>query len=330
MSQESQKALPDALSRGASLKQLSLLNLWRSYCRHHVSSARDSLNRLLRQPLSSLMTCLVVAIALALPQVLSVAVSNIDQLGQSWQGRPSLSVYLHHNVKQPVAEKLLIELEQQESVAEGIYISPSEALQEFEAHSGFADVLGQLERNPLPPLLQLSLVEQLSLEQVQSLQANLQARPEVEQVDVDLQWLQRLQQILALGRTLIWLLSGLLALGVLLIVGNTIRLAIAARKDEILVTKTLGGTNAFVRRPFLYTGLWYGLLGGALALLLTELCLFALAGPVAKLAGSYGSDFLLMGISWFDAGFLLLASSVLGWLGAALAVGRHLAAIEPK
>lgn len=330
MSQESQKALPDALSRGASLKQLSLLNLWRSYCRHHISSARDSLNRLLRQPLSSLMTCLVVAIALALPQVLSVAVSNIDELGQSWQGRPSLSVYLHQNVKQPVAEKLLIELEQQESVAEGVYISPSEALREFEEHSGFADVLGQLERNPLPPVLQLSLVEQLSLEQVQSLQANLQARPEVEQVDVDLQWLQRLQQILALGRTLIWLLSGLLALGVLLIVGNTIRLAIAARKDEILVTKTLGGTNAFVRRPFLYTGLWYGLLGGALALLLTELCLFALAGPVAKLAGSYGSDFLLMGISWFDAGFLLLASSVLGWLGAALAVGRHLAAIEPK
>ncbi|MCV6622463.1 MAG: permease-like cell division protein FtsX [Cellvibrionaceae bacterium] len=330
MSQESQKALPDALSRGASLKQLSLLNLWRSYCRHHISSARDSLNRLLRQPLSSLMTCLVVAIALALPQVLSVAVSNIDELGQSWQGRPSLSVYLHQNVKQPVAEKLLIELEQQESVAEGVYISPSEALREFEEHSGFADVLGQLERNPLPPVLQLSLVEQLSLEQVQSLQTNLQARPEVEQVDVDLQWLQRLQQILALGRTLIWLLSGLLALGVLLIVGNTIRLAIAARKDEILVTKTLGGTNAFVRRPFLYTGLWYGLLGGALALLLTELCLFALAGPVAKLAGSYGSDFLLMGISWFDAGFLLLASSVLGWLGAALAVGRHLAAIEPK
>ncbi|GAA6151171.1 permease-like cell division protein FtsX [Pseudoteredinibacter isoporae] len=330
MSQQAQKPLPDALSRGASVKQLSLINLWRSYCRHHVSSARDSLRRLLVQPLSSLMTCLVIAIALALPQVLSVAVSNIDQLGQGWQGRPSLSVYLHQQVKEPVAQRLLDTLEKRDLIVEGRFISPDQALQEFEAHSGFADVLGKLERNPLPPLLQLSLAEEASLEQVQVLQSDLQARGEVDQVDVDLQWLQRLQQILALGKTLIWLLAGLLALGVLLIVGNTIRLAIAARKDEILVTKTLGGTNAFVRRPFLYTGFWYGLLGGLLALVLTEICLFALSGPVAKLAGSYGSSFRLIGLNWFDAGFLFLVSSVLGWLGAALAVGRHLASIEPK
>lgn len=330
MSQDQQKPLPEALSRGASLKQVSFINLWRSYCRHHASSARDSLHRLLVQPFSSLMTGLVIAIALALPQVLSVAVSNIDQLGQGWQGRPSLSVYLQHGVKEPVAQRLLQDIGLQELVVEGRFISPQQALQEFEEHSGFADVLGKLERNPLPPVLQLSLADGASLEQVQTLQAGLQKRPEVDQVDVDLQWLQRLQQILALGRTLIWLLAGLLALGVLLIVGNTIRLAIAARKDEILVTKTLGGTNAFVRRPFLYTGFWYGLSGGLLALLLTQVCLYALSGPVAKLAGSYGSNFRLMGLSWFDAGFLFLVSSVLGWLGAALAVGRHLAAIEPK
>ncbi|MCV6615580.1 MAG: permease-like cell division protein FtsX [Cellvibrionaceae bacterium] len=326
---QADKPLPDALGRGASLKQLTVANLWRAYYRHHIASAKDSLSRLWQQPLSSLMTWLVIAIALALPQVLAIAVSNIDQLGQGWQGRPGLSVYLHKHIKAAKAEALLAQLQGDALVVEGAYISPSQALAEFEQASGMSDVLAGLGDNPLPGVLQLSLIDEAGLEQVKVLRQQLQQRPEVAQVDVDLQWLQRLQQILELGKRLNWLLAGLLALGVLLIVGNTIRLAIAARKEEILVVKTLGGTNAFVRRPFLYTGIWYGLGGGLLALLLTQLCLWALSGPVAKLAGSYGSDYSLLGLGLADCGFLLLASSVLGWLGAGLAVGRHLAAIEP-
>jgi len=322
--------LPDALNRGASVNHHTISNQWRSYSRHHRSSAGESLSRLVATPFASLMTWLVIAIALALPQVLSIALSNVDQLGQNWEGRPGLSVYLRANVKETDGRKLLAKLESRATVIEASYIDPEQGLADFELISGFGDVLHGLGSNPLPAVIQLSLDEDASLEQVRSLQEQITADKSVEQVDVDLQWLQRLQQILELGRRAVWLLAGLLALGVLLIVGNTIRLAIAARKEEILVVKTLGGTNAFVRRPFLYTGIWFGVGGGILALLLTQFCLAALAGPVSSLAGSYSSEYQLQGLSLYDCGFLLLISAVLGWLGAGLAVSRHLAAIEPS
>ena len=147
---------------------------------------------------------------------------------------------------------------------------------------------------------------------------------------VDMAWVSRLQQLMLLGQRLVLALAGLLAVGVLLAIGNTIRLAIENRRDEILVVKLVGGTNAFVRRPFLYTGLWYGMGGGLLALVLMALGLWWLSGPAAYLADLYQSDFRLQGLGWTRSLQLVLLSGLLGWLGAWLAVARHLSSIEPK
>jgi cell division transport system permease protein len=154
--------------------------------------------------------------------------------------------------------------------------------------------------------------------------------PQIDQAVLDLEWVQRLYSMMALGKRLVIALAALLALGVLLVVGNTIRLAIESRRDEIVIVKLVGGTNAFVRRPFLYTGLWYGLGGGILAWLIIGFGLFWLSSPVAELAGLYRSQFELQGLGIGDSLMMWLCGGLLGLAGAWLAVSRHLGAIEPR
>jgi len=148
-------------------------------------------------------------------------------------------------------------------------------------------------------------------------------------VQLDLIWVKRLFQFMELGQRLVWALAALLGLAVLLIIGNTIRLAIENRRDEIRVVKLVGGTDAFVRRPFLYTGIWFGLGGGIIAWILLNIGLFWLSGPVEQLINLYGSEFSLKGLSFSDSLLLILDGVILGWLGAWLAVARHLSSIEP-
>jgi cell division transport system permease protein len=142
-------------------------------------------------------------------------------------------------------------------------------------------------------------------------------------------WVKRLYQFMELGQRLVWALATLLGLAVLLIIGNTIRLSIESRRDEILVVKLVGGTDAFVRRPFLYTGIWFGLGGGIIAWLLLSMGLYWLSGPVETLISLYGSDFVLQGLSLSDSLMLIFDGVILGWLGAWLAVSRHLTKIKP-
>lgn len=317
-------------SRGASMSELSFLDMVRAYRQHHLSSAKTSGLKLLASPMSSLMTWLVIAIAIALPSVMSLALANVDQLAQRWDGRVSVSVYLRQGIKPVALTQLSVSLTARREVQAVNYISPEAGLAEFSRNSGFGDVLSGLDDNPLPGLMQLQLVGGLDGTQVAGLQRELQAMPLVEQVVVDLAWLQRLHQFMQLGQRMVFMLAGLLALGVLLIIGNTIRLAIAARKEEILVSKLLGGTNGFIRRPFLYTGLGYGLGGGLLALALCQLALWLLSGPVAELSESYGSEYQLIGLSVNYIGSVVGGAVFLGWLGAWLAVSRHLHEIEPR
>jgi cell division transport system permease protein len=151
----------------------------------------------------------------------------------------------------------------------------------------------------------------------------------VEMAQLDMQWVKRLYGLMDIGRRGVWVLASLLALAVLLVVGNTIRLAIQNRRDEIIITKLIGGTDTFIRRPFLYTGFWYGVLGGIIAFILVQASLGVLAGPVNNLAGLYSSTFRLDGMDLPTVGALLSSGMVLGLLGSWLAVGRHLRAIEP-
>jgi len=317
-------------SRGASLSELSFVDMVRAYRQHHISSAKTSGLKLLASPMSSAMTWLVIAIAIALPSVLSLALANVDQLAQRWDGRVSVSVYLRQGFKPAALQQLSASLTARQEVQALSYVSPEAGLAEFSRNSGFGDVLSGLDANPLPGLLQLQLVGGLDRAQVATLQRQLQEISLVEQVVVDLAWLQRLHQFMQLGQRMVFMLAGLLALGVLLIIGNTIRLAIAARKEEILVSKLLGGTNGFIRRPFLYTGLGYGLGGGLLALVLCQLALWLLSSPVAELSKSYDSEYQLIGLGFNHVGFILGGAVCLGWLGAWLAVSRHLHEIEPR
>ncbi|MGH1372031.1 MAG: permease-like cell division protein FtsX [Cellvibrionaceae bacterium] len=315
---------------GASTHKTRWSDRWQSYLAHHRHSAKDSLSRLLSAPLQSLMTWMVMAVALALPATLFSSLNNVQSLGQSWDGAPQLSVFLNVRAREPAIEAFLIKLKDDAQIADVIYQSPEQALREFEETSGMGRALQTLDRNPLPPTVLIIPAAGLTPLQLSQLEETLADEALVDDVVFDRAWVERLYQMLNLAEKVVFGLGGLLLLGVLLVIGNTIRLSIESRRDEIVIIKLVGGTDAFVRRPFLYTGFWYGLGGGVIALLLLALLLWLLAAPVASLAVSYQSDFELQGLGFFGSALLVALAAAIGWLGAWLAVSRHLGDIEPK
>ncbi|MGD2112088.1 MAG: permease-like cell division protein FtsX [Gammaproteobacteria bacterium] len=302
----------------------------RVYLQRHAQVALDSLGRLYRNLLPSVMTAAVIGIALALPSGLYLLLDNLHRLSGSWEGQASISVFLKGEVPAQQAEGLATRIRQWPEVAGLQLITPAQALEEFSAQSGFADALETLEENPLPAVLVVTpRSEHTAPESAAALQQRLRSLPEVDLAQLDLEWVQRLAAMIDMARRGIILIGTLLALAVLLVIGNTIRLEIQNRRAEIVVTKLIGATNAFVRRPFLYSGLWYGLLGALLAWLLVVCSFWLLADPVARLAGLYHSDFELETLPVLSLGALLASGILLGLLGSWLAVGRHLSAIEP-
>jgi len=294
----------------------------------HLQALVESLGRLARTPLATLITVAVLGIALALPAGLHLLLSNARQLGDTWQGAAQISLYLQQAVDGKAGAALAERLGDHRDVAATRYISRGDALEEFRQLSGFGGALDALGENPLPAVVvvQPATVEPARLE---ALQAELQALPEVELAQLDLAWVQRLYSLMDLGRRAVLGLGALLALGVVLIIGNTIRMAIESRREEIIVIKLVGGTDGFARRPFLYTGFWFGVLGGLVAWLLERLTLWSLEGPVQRVALLYQSSFRLQGPGFDEAVLLLALAALLGLAGAWLAVGRHLRAIEP-
>lgn len=316
---------------GASQSKTGIGDRLRAYWAHHRLVARESLLRLLRTPMQSLLTWLVVAIALALPAVLYLALGQFQSLSETWQTQPRMSVFLHLQAREDAALKLRDELLSREEIATVDYVSPDQALREFEQFSGLGNVLETLEENPLPAVLVVHPTALHSApDQLEELRRSLQTHSVVEDVRLDMDWVRRLHQIMVIGQRLVAAMAVLLALGVLLVVGNTIRLAIESRRDEIVIVKLVGGTNAFVRRPFLYTGFWYGFGGGLLAWLLLSAGVQWLSGPVAGLAQLYQSGMRLQGLNWWESLVILFGAGFLGLLGAALAVSKHLHRIEPS
>jgi cell division transport system permease protein len=303
----------------------------RTFLQRHAQVALDSLGRLYRNGLASLMTAAVIGIALAMPSGLLLLLDNLHRLSGSWDGQASLSVFLKQEIDSGAARRLADSLAVWPEVGTVQLITPQQALQEFSEHSGFSDVTGLLADNPLPVVLIVTpAAGQTDPVRAGTLQKRLSALPETDLAQLDLQWVQRLAAILDIARRGILVVSALLALAVLLVIGNTIRLEIQNRREEILVTKLIGATNAFVRRPFLYSGIWYGIFGALLAWGLVEAGFWLLSGPVGKLVGLYQSDFTLETLPLELLGLLVSTGVVLGLLGSWLAVGRHLHAIEPS
>lgn len=297
----------------------------------HLHALVSSAGHLARAPLATTLTVLVMALALALPLGLLVLVQNTRSATGDFSGAVGISVYLKQEVTEPKAQQLASAARARQGVAGVELITADAALEAFRADSGFSAALAALEGNPLPHVLAVTPDPAASdTASIEALRRYLDAWPEVESVQLDSEWVSRFNAILDVLRRVLLIAATLLGAGVVAVVGNTIRLEIQNRRAEIEVTKLVGGSNAFVRRPFLYTGALYGLVAGLLAWCVVAVALHVLAGPAAELAKTYGSEFVLQGPSWQDLGWLLLAGTGFGWLGAALASARHLARIEPR
>lgn len=306
------------------------LTALRVYLSRHLQVFFYSLGVLSRSPFATLMTTAVIGIALALPSGLHVVLKNAQQLSGGWDGAAQISLFLKRAVPDDEANRLARQIQKLPEVANVSYISRREALQEFQRLSGFGDALEALKDNPLPSVLVIRPTPAASTPAAtEKLLQRLQGYPPVDIAQLDMQWVKRLYVIMELVRRGVVVLAALLALAVLLVVGNTIRLAIQNRRDEIVVMKLIGGTDAFIRRPFLYTGFWYGLFGGVIAWLLVSLSLTILSDPVERLTGLYQSQFELTGLDAATTGMLIGSSILLGLAGSWLAVGRHLRDIEP-
>ena len=302
-----------------------------NYLLRHLQVMLFSLGRLWRQPVASLMTVTVIGIALVLPAGLFVLSENMSSLGNRWDSASQITLFLKKDVSSQQAQQLTDKLRAWPSIEKVDYQSAEQSLEEFRQLSGLGDVLDSLPTNPLPAII---IVEPLDSDAeqatIQQLVSQLNELPQVEQAKLDMEWLQRFRSINKMVQRGVSILAMLLALSVVLAIGNTIRLAILSRESEIRVMKLVGATDRFIRRPFLYTGFWYGFLGGLFAWITLVLTMSLLSGPVNELASHYGSSFSL---SWFG-GFMFLilpfTGATLGISGAWLAVGRHLHLIEPN
>ncbi|MES9900705.1 MAG: permease-like cell division protein FtsX [Sedimenticola sp.] len=296
----------------------------------HLQVLFSSLGRLSRSPLSTLMTSAVIGIALALPTGLYLLLNNVQTLSGSWEGAAGISLFLEQQVTDDSAAKMASKLRLDPAIKQVDVISKGQALEEFRSLSGFSGALDALDENPLPVVLIIEPESDKSTpEAAEVLLQQLQKLQGVAFAQLDLQWVRRFHAITEIAQRGVLVLASLLGLAVLLIVGNTIRLEIQNRHAEIEITKLIGGTDAFIRRPFLYNGLWYGLFGGIIAWIMVTLSVGLLDNPVAHLAGLYHSGFDLNGMDLIMLLTLISGSTLLGLAGSWIAVGRHLSEIEP-
>jgi len=297
----------------------------------HLQAALGALGRLARAPLASLLTLVVIALALALPAALELLVNNAQAATGNFASAVDLSVYLKTDVPLAKAQQLAQAAQQRPDVATVTLISADKGLEDFRTYSGFGDALAALKENPLPHVLHVRpRAAASSAAALEALRRYFAAWPEVDLVQVDAEWVMRFNAILEVFRRLLVIAAALFGVGVLAVIGNTIRLEIQSRRAEIEVTKLVGGSNAFVRRPFLYTGVLYGLGGALIAWGILALTGLLLSEPVANLAKLYGSRYELAGLTPQDVGVLIAAGVVLGWLGAWISAHRHLRSIEPR
>jgi cell division transport system permease protein len=309
----------------------ALAGLLRSWFRLHLQTLVGSLGRLAAQPVATAMTVAVIGIALALPASLHLLVTNLQALSGHWDDSIELSVYLEPGQSEARAAGLAAEIGAWPGVAAVQLITATEALARFREGSGLGDAIDALEGNPLPHLVTVRPAPgHDDADAVGQLAERLRSLPEADLVQADVEWVRRLFAMVEIARRLAGLAGTLLAIGVLVIVGNTIRLDIQNRRDEIEVVKLVGGTDGFIRRPLVYGGTWYGLGGGLAALAVVQLGLLALSGPVARLSGLYGSGFRPAGLGATGALTLVLLGAILGWLGAWISATRHLRRIEPS
>ena len=302
----------------------------RVYASRHAQTLVGSLGRLAHNPFATLFTVAVIGIALALPVSLQLVVTNARAATGSWRGAVDVSVYFKSDVALSKVGQLANNLRTRAGISAVTIVSSDKGIAEFRKFSGFGAALDALTENPLPHVMVVSpAVDHAAPADIESLSAYLRNWPEVDLVQVDTEWVARFHSILEVMRGVVAIATLLLAIGVVVIVGNTIRLDILSRRAEIEVTKLVGGSDGFVRRPFLYGGFWYGLGGAALALGIVSFAVAVLRDPVRRAAMLYGSQFRLIGLDMNQSLMLLASGALLGLIGSWVMASHHLRSIEP-
>lgn len=311
----------------APVRSAGPLSIWAT---RHVSMAIGSLGRLARQPFASLMIILVIAVTLALPAAINLVVKNARSVSGSWDNALDFSVFLKQQLSESEAEDLGRLIGQRADVDTVDLITADAALAEFKNQSGFGEALDQLPDNPLPHTLVVRPGPGNTSASLILLQEEIGNLPETDHVQVDTEWVQRFHAILDIVRQAIAIGAALLGVAIVVIIGNTIRLDIENRRDEIEVTKLIGATNSFVRRPFLWTGFWYGLLGGLMALALVHYGLYMLKDPVARLSGLYQSNIAVSSLDLTESATIVGIGVFLGLFSSWVTAARHMRRIEPR
>lgn len=306
-------------------------NALKHYFEHHQKTAKNTFSQLIQKPITNIFTCFVIGIALVLPVLLSVLLVNIEDINKHWDGSPQITLLLKKGLPSLDAGVLADTISKKQSVSSSQFIDNEQALSDFKTRFEFTDAIEFLDENPLPHAIIVRLSKTItSISDIEQLRDSLVTLPEVESAILDSTWVQRLQSITLLVEKSVWVIAVMLSLTVILVLGNTIRLAIENRKEEIIVVKLVGGTDPFVRRPFLYMGIFLGLGASVIAWGLIHWVIYLLNEPIEALALSYQLEFSLSGLTFKSTLFLLIFGLSLGWISAWLAVRRHLDEIEPN
>ena len=321
---EQKLRLGKTTKRGAESRLLSSLRL-------QGQSLNASLLRLVRAPFTSAIAITVMAIAIALAGSFYVLVNNAQQLVDSLQTGKQISLFLHEKISDQQARVLAQKLQANTAIAKVSVITREQALAEFQQYSGFGAALNALESNPLPAVIQVYPKDSITeAYQFKQLLAQMQHEQAVDFAQMDMQWLARLQAIMQMANSVVLILTALLAVAVLFIIGNTIRAELQTRRDEVIVTKLVGGTNTFICLPFLYTGFWYGFIAGVVAWCVISVILLMLNVPLEQLTLLYQSQFTLQFMSFSETILLLIASSTLGIVGAFSVASYQLSLLKPE
>ncbi|ARJ41654.1 cell division protein FtsX [Pantoea alhagi] len=292
---------------------------------------RGTLSDMWRQPLATLLTVMVIAISLTLPSVCYMVWKNVSQAAEQWYPAPQLTLYLSKTLDDSAAENVVATLKKEPSVAKVNYLSREEALGEFRNWSGFGGALDMLEQNPLPAVVIITPEMNFQNEKtLQTLRDRVQHVEGVDEVRMDDSWFARLAALTGLVGQVATMIGILMLVAVFLVIGNSVRLSIFARRDTINVQKLIGATDGFILRPFLYGGALLGFGGALLSLILSEILVFRLESVVAQVAAVFGTTFRLSGLSWDESLLLLLLSAMIGWIAAWLATVQHLRRFTPQ
>ena len=314
-------------SRRVSLFQRLLMGII-----NHMRQALASLGELWRSPLATIITIGVLGLSITLPSTLYLMVKNTEKVTAGWEDAGEISLYLQANTTAKQAQKLLSGVSAMKNkIDDARLISPDLALEEFETLSGLGDALAYLDANPLPYVLLITpKPEYLRPEAARQLLSELEQQSIVDFGKLDIEWLEKLYAIVSIAKDIVWIVAILLCVSVVLIIGNTIRLNILSQREAIAVMKLVGATDNFIRFPFLYTGFWYGILGGFLAWMLVAFLLWWIQSGVENLAGLYRTSFTISGLDGSALGIILMISITLGLIGSLISVQKHIKEIEPS